>query len=1066
MEQNGFSSLVGSEPVAGGTSTSNNSFGSYPSFGQSQNSTTQQLYDTALQQGGAVSQAAQELVHPTTGILSTIGGVLKNSFSDFVNFISLPSEVVAGVLSSKYNISQAIAKGLRPSDVIFGKEGSNLSTMQKIGDFVVRTATDILLDPVTYLGFGEAASFFGIRAFSKVAIGDTVKTLSKSGMENLGYLKRIQRQALGLQSALTAGGEVAAKMIPDRLKLFQEIKALETGGTISKEVMTMGKSELKKMMNETIDAPLNEKFAQLVLGKVLEASPALTETLIDKGGIKYFGKTILSAQRISSVAALIPGLTWLDRVTQPTRMMVGSLFNPAIEGYKDIGGKSTFVRMPPEFMASIKSAEDLTRYLKDSRIKNMRAIMKANGIDPNMDGQFFTAAVENGVMPTDPKLANAYKQLLGYNNNEINYLREMGVPITKLDNHVPHILVDSKIKVLPFKLPPSTKIGGAIHRVLEGGIFKADKEQMAQWESAVLNKDKKGIEDIVKQTKKDGFEIFDDNFFKASIARSLDNVRSGTMKQFVDGLAGNFAKQVKDAPPGWVGIHVGQYGKEADFMIRNGMAESSLVFHPAIAKKIEDFTASVYGDLGTHEMLKMFDRLQNTWKASVTSIFLAFHGRNAISNVLLNFNDIGLHAFSPQINGLSLQMLHNDAQINGLLVKAFKAGQEGEDAKTAISDILQKKLFTDVHGYDWTFGELRSIIKKNNIALMDNIVGQVDVARNSEDMINAIMAKGFLKGAYKDFINPFSQNFKPFVMGRKVGNWVEGQARMVNFITNLKKTGDVQLATARTNMFLFDYQNLTSFERGVMRRVIPFYSFTRKNLEAQVRTFLTTPGRTAAQLTTLLNLGDAISGKKLTKQQESLLPDWVKQGVSILAQKQGQNVTVLSSLGTPIEQPFQYFQANQVLSSVSPFIRLPIEQASGYDFFQMKPISDITNATALKHFPDIIKQYVGYTDVSFTEKNGQKVNMQVALHPERLHFILNLPITSRVMSAMKQMQNQKLSGQARLLQQLIGIKPYAFSLQLEQQRRTRELQQKLENILSTAGVGYKLTRFVPKKTQN
>ncbi len=1029
-------------------------------FKKTENNSVQQLLDLANSHGGAVSQAAQELVHPTTSILSTIGNDLKNTFSAFVDTISIPSEAVAGLLSSKYNVSQAIAKHLRPSDVIWGLQGSNQTTMQKVGSFLVRGATDILLDPLTYIG----EPIWGIGAVSKITVGENVLTLSKdSGMASLDYLKKVERQSSGLQSAMTLGGDTA-KLLPNRLKTFKEIKAIEAGGKIPLEVMTMGKDELHKLLSTTMDSPLNPDFSKQALAKVLTTHPQLTNTLVDKGGFKLVGKTILSAQRIRSVNKLIPGMTWLDNATSQTRLAIGSLFNPAITGFTDAKGGTTFMRIPPEFTDYVRKTENLASALNDKRLLNMRAILKANKIDANMSGQFFMAAAENAYMPADKTLQNAYKQLLGYNENELKYLRSMGIPITRLENHVPHILVDSGAKVLPFKLPPSTKVVAAMHRTLEGSIFQIDKAQMPAWEKAVLTGNKSIISDTIAQTKRDGFNIFEDNFFKASIARSMNNVRAGTMKQFIDALAGKFASKADEAPAGWVGINVGKYKAENEYLARVGMEASQLKFHPAIAKKIENFTTSVYGDVGTQNLLKSYDSLLSSWKASVTSIFPAFHGRNAISNVFLNFNDIGLHSIDPQVNALSSQIIYHDAKLNGLMVDAHKLGTVGDGAKTEISNMLTKKIFTDVHGYDWSFGELRSVIKNNDIALKDNIVGQVDVSLSTEDMINALMPKGFTKGYYKGFVNPLDKNFTPYKWGRKVGNYIEGQARLVNFLTNLRKTGDVSLATARTKQFLFDYNYLTPFEKNFMRRIIPFYSFTRKNLEAQIHTFVTSPGRTAAQLTALTTLGDVIAGQKLTPKQQKALPNWVKDGIDILASKKGQQVTVLGSLGTPIEQPFQYFHANQILSSVSPFIRLPVELGSGFNFFQGKPISDITNAAALKNFPAIIKDYVGYTDVSFIDKHGKKVNMQIALNPERLHLILNMPYSSRVMSAMKQMQSQNVAGQAKLLQQIIGIRPYSFNLDVQEQKKTRAMQQKLENLLSHAGVGYNLTRFIQKKT--
>lgn len=1112
MAVSGFQSVSGTGTAPSPSASGFGTFGStdassttgFASFKDSNGQTVDSLLQIAQAHGGAVAQAANELVHPTTSILSTIGHDLKNAFQGFVNTISIPSEVVAGALSANYTIKQAMDLHILPDQVIFGSQEKGQSIMKKIGNFVVRTATDVLLDPLTYVTFGAGSgSLFGAAAREGITLADeTTGVLTKEGVAQLDYLKKVARQQTGLQSALAAGGAEAAAQLPARLKTFQEIKTLEAGGSIAPEVAGMGKDELKRLLNETIDSPLNPDFAKVALSNVLAKNPALTSTLLDQGGVKFFGQSILSGQRIHSVIQMIPGMTWLDQRTEQSRLALASLFNPDIQGFRQANGATQFVRMPPEFMEFQNKASDLVDYMKEERVKNMARIMKANNIDPNTSGQFFMASIENGVMPADPILSRAYKQLLGYNDQELQYLRGAGIPISNLDQHAPHVLVNSGLKILPFRMPPSMKVGAALERTMEGGLFGssanevgrlkdelsalekgtpeyAAKEQSVtsaaeahqkfldaqpEWEKAVLEGNKKIINDAVAETKRTGFEIFDDNFFTASIARSMSNVRAGTMKQLVDSLGSNFARKSGEAPEGWVGLDMSRFRNHNEKLVKQGLADSQLVFHPAVAKKIESFTSSMYADEGMHSFLTAFDKLQNVWKASVTSIFPAFHGRNAISNVLLNYNDIGLEALNPVTHGMAAQMIELDYRMNGLM-KDSLAGSE--QAKTDIHDLMTKDMFTDSHGYKWSYGELRSVVKKNNIALRDNIVGQVDVARTPKEMMDALMPESFLSSIGNKKvplgINPLSQDFKPYVIGRKFGNAVEGQARLVNFLTNLRKTGDVQLATARTKQFLFDYQNLTAFERTVMKRLIPFYTFTRKNIEAQAKTLMTNPGRTAAQLTSLTNLGDAISGQQLTQAQNDALPDWVKSGINILASKNGSKVTVLQSLGTPIEQPFQALVPNQLLSSVSPYIRLPVELGSGYDFFQQKPLSDVTNATALKNAPDFIKKFVGFTQVSFTNKAGQKVEYNVALDPKRLYLILNLPITSRVLSGLKQIQAADVSTQQKTLQQLIGIRPFAFDLEQESAKRQKEMESKLETLLSQAGVGYQLQRFVPQQ---
>lgn len=1044
-------------------------FGSFG--GTSDTSSVDGLLEIARMQGGSIGQTAEELVHPRTSILSTMGEGFKNAFSTFVDIISTPSEVVAGIISPEYTVGEAIKQNIRPSDVIWGDQEEGMTTMQKVGSFSVRLATDVLLDPLTYVTFGAGSGgLFGARAASKITVGeelakklalnpDDVATLSKEGQEVLGYLQKYERQATGLTSGLELG---------KRLELFKGVKSFkagETGVKVAKEagdeVFDFAEKQLKELLEDTIDAPLDMQFAKQALSRTLAKFPQLSETLLDKGGIKFFNKSILSGQRIRSVTSLIPGMTALDQYTLNTRLAIGSLFDPAI--IKD-PTTSRFTRLPPEYMDFVKQVQDMAGNLRDERVLKLTNIARENALTSG-EAKFMMASVEAGKIPADERLARVYKQLIGFNDDELKYLQAQGIRISRLDRHAPHVLVSSGIKTLPFKMPPSTKVGAAVKREIEGTIFETTDIALNEMEKSLLTKNPQVINETFSRLKNDGFEIFDDNFVSASIVRSMNNVRQASMKSFIDAIAKNFAHTVDDAPTGYVGLGLSKFKAEEEFFIKMGLEENRLRFHPAIAKHLETYIGEAFNDASTQGFLRAYDGIQNLWKASVTSIFPAFHGRNAISNVFLNFNDIGLEALNPATQAMSMQVMGSDMKLNGL----YKQLAKGEDVADEISELLSKDMFTDISGYKWTFGELRQVIKNNAIALRKDVVGQIDTAtRRPEELIGSIfeaddVASKATKIA-KTSANPLSQQFKPYEYGRAVGNMVEGNARLVNFITNLRNTGDVQLATARTKQFLFDYNYLTAFEKNVMKRVLPFYTFTRKNLEAQVDTLLTAPGRTAAQVTALTTLGEVMAGGSLSDEERAALPDWIKTGIGILGKKDGANVEIFGSLGTPTEAPFQQFQPNALLGSISPVLRVPTEQLSGYSFFHGKMLSEVTNASAYRQAPDSIKQIIGYTEVSGKRSDGSPYTLYISLRPDMMNLLNNLPPTSRVINAIKQMDSQDTTVRAKALQFILGAKAYSFDIEREQAKRERETRQKLEKLLTDAGVTAQFTRtYIPKE---
>lgn len=974
------------------------------------------LLRLAQAQGGAVAQAAEELVHPSTSILSTVSSGFKKAFTGFIDIISTPSEVVAGILSKRFSVSEAIERDLRPSDVIFGQSKKHATTMQKIGGFLTRTALDILLDPLTYLTFGAGIGVFGLRATTKV-------TLTEEAAKKLG------RSALKAQALSKAGQDI-----------FKTLKAAErqSKGLTAAEVISTGdntlnlaKKELDDLLSKTIDAPLDKDFARQAMGNLISKHPGLADTLLDKGGIKFFGKEIQSGQRISSAIKLIPGMTQLDHITKPTRQAINALFDPKVIKVND-----EYIRLPDEFIELEQVGKDLAESLSDNRLTQLSNIIRANKLNVN-EAKMLMAAVEAGKLPMDARLANAYKQLTEFDKQDFDFLRESGIPISFLDKHTPHVLVDTPVKNIPFKVGPSAKAGAAFERKLEGTI---------------------------EELKEQGFEGFDDNLITAHAKRTLDNTRAGVSKQFLRSVSSKFGEPASQAPEGWVKLSLDGISKEGKTALSVlGENSEELLFNPAVAKRINEFVGSVINDDATKDILKKFDSIQNLWKASVTSIFPAFHGRNAISNVFLHFMDLGVHSFDPRLHAMSAQILSDNFSYNKLQRAALGTGKVAEEAKGKLHDLMTKTVFTDATGYKWSFGELRNVIKNKNIAFNKNVVGAIDIRQGQDELIRALFPESQVKSVIKKIV-PISQEFAPFRIGRAVGSQIEWQARLVDFLANLRNTGDVTLAAQRTKQFLFDYNNLTNFERQFMKRLIPFYTFTRKNLEVQVRGLLQTPGRTAAQVTILSNIGDVLSGGELTDKERDALPDWIKSGIGILKSKNGSTIEILGSLGTPIEQPFQAFQPNQFLGSISPLLRVPVEQASGYSFFHGKALSEVTNAGGFKRAPKVLKDFIGFTEITGKKKDGTTFTWSMSLRPERMNLILNLPPTSRVFSALKQMDTADISKQSKALQQLIGLRPFTFDLDQEAARREKELKGRVENILNKAGVLAKFERtFIPKQ---
>jgi len=74
-------------------------------------------------------------------------------------------------------------------------------------------------------------------------------------------------------------------------------------------------------------------------------------------------------------------------------------------------------------------------------------------------------------------------------------------------------------------------------------------------------------------------------------------------------------------------------------------------------------------------------------------------------------------------------------------------------------------------------------------------------------------------------------------------NWIEDPAKLALFHWNLKQGKSIEDAALATKNVLFDYSELSDFEKKVVRPILPFYTWSRKNIPLQVANLLQRPTR-------------------------------------------------------------------------------------------------------------------------------------------------------------------------------------------------------------------------------
>jgi hypothetical protein len=256
-----------------------------------------------------------------------------------------------------------------------------------------------------------------------------------------------------------------------------------------------------------------------------------------------------------------------------------------------------------------------------------------------------------------------------------------------------------------------------------------------------------------------------------------------------------------------------------------------LVFDPKVSAEIEKHWTKLTDDKTMGTFLKGFDRIQNWWKVWTLGIFPAYHFRNVVGNVWNNF-----------LAGVVNPTRYEDAA--RMVVKA-KRGTLGK---------IDGKIFLEARKR----GVLKSGWYMSNIKEMRS-----DMLKSFTKKRVGRVAETAGKVALPTRENVFLRT------GLAVGGQLENNARLAHFIDKVKKGANFDEAAKSVKKYLFDYGELTDFERTVMRRFFPFYTWTRKNIPLQLEAMITRPGK----FTVIEKTRKAVAGGR--EPERRYIPEWL-----------------------------------------------------------------------------------------------------------------------------------------------------------------------------------------------
>jgi len=330
-----------------------------------------------------------------------------------------------------------------------------------------------------------------------------------------------------------------------------------------------------------------------------------------------------------------------------------------------------------------------------------------------------------------------------------------------------------------------------------------------------------------------------------------------------------------------------------------GMVQSSApelagkFYDPAVVSHID----KTYEALKPQELsnfMRNYDKIQNAWKTTATFWNTAFHSRNALSNMwqntLAGVNDPADYARASKIQVQSRKGIEGLNDADKQIMKEYR--EQGLDTTGHFSGDIDQSIEAQINSaFD--------LLKKRKVV------------------------KGTIQG-----INQ--------VTGA-VGNGVETNAKLAHYIAKRKEGLTPFEAGESVKKYLFDYKDLTRLEKDVFKRLMPFYTFTRKNIPLQIETLIKDPSRQ----TKLIKLKNNVEVYAGDDQTSGLLPEYMQNASPVFIGKKDGKLRYIKLEGflptadlNRLSQP-----AQELLALVSPIIKAPTEQTLNYNFFFGQPLT-------------------------------------------------------------------------------------------------------------------------------
>jgi hypothetical protein len=454
-----------------------------------------------------------------------------------------------------------------------------------------------------------------------------------------------------------------------------------------------------------------------------------------------------------------------------------------------------------ELMAGAHPLKDVAPNVRKQIAKRMAGYLEADkGVARMSRTDAFRSARASVLFDIDPVLAPTVVEFQKMFGNIIKDELQMGLAISHLKDPAVHYVTRTLTEEFQEYLSRNGRLKG----------FMDNYNSWYQKQTSTIKR--KSIYEGFTTAEVNGFAkthgkgfagvMFELDPVKVGAARSKNLGRAARTTDFIEGVGRDFSRAADEVVdnPNWVPMD--------EIMLRHGVQPKRAAFAggeliptklvgnqgrmiPAeIADAMDGVLKKWHDPFASSALARTLDESTRAWKTLVTAPFPAFHFRNHISNVWANHlgdvDLVGSYHFARKVM--------KDLRRGGNKVWDEFGGRTSLQIKQEMQA-----------GGAWGFGQF----------------GRSEVTRPGG----------------------LAARIPGVKLGLKTGEFIENYDKLAHYLDKLVKGYTPENAARSVKQFLFNYADLSPTEKALFKKLVPFYTWQRKNLPLQLQMMLQKPGK-------------------------------------------------------------------------------------------------------------------------------------------------------------------------------------------------------------------------------